>query len=363
MLTASQSRRASRERTPTQPATTNYNDLRVTTVFRKPLRRRRMQAVERLLAVEIPVPESRRLDRLSRKASQLRNLLDTSGSTQRLLAVEIPVPELRRLDGRSRSVVVPAPKLSRIERPSCKALISLPESRIADTTSRRAFVQVPESRKVDRPSRRAFKRRGFLELSESTQQTIPMPPICRGHSMAEDNLSVPSRSESNSGSLIRRIIAHLWEISPFRRPRPLFYRLLSRRLRSSQWRLGDPLLSTRSTATVQAALGTNAGHLAVRSVETQTSPVDDIPRRETASCSKNDQAAPGTNVGLVVIRSVGTQSSPVNDTPRRESPLSFENVRSSDSGQPAQILMRQAARRAQEAFTKDTAGRLDKPRI
>lgn len=360
MLTARQSRQASREPgTPTLPATISHKNVSVATVSRKPLRRRRTQVVERLLAVEIPVSESRRLDRLSRKGSQLRDLLDTSGFTQRLLAVEIPVPESRRLDRPSRKVVIPAPESSRVDRPSCKALIPLPESRMVHTTSPRESIQVPES---NGPSRRAFKRRGFLELSESTQHAIPILPISGRHSMAKDNLSVHSRPELGSGSVIRRIIARLWVISPFRRPRPLGYRSLLRRLRSRKWSLGDLLRSTRSTTTAQAALGTNVDHLAVRSVGTQTYPVEDMPRREIASSSENVQAAPGTNVGHVAVRSVRTPPSPVDDIPRQESALSSENIRSSDSGQSAQFLMRQAARRAQEALTKNNAGKLDKPR-
>lgn len=362
MLTATQSRQASREPgTPSLPATINHNDVSVATVSRKPLRSRRTQIGERLLAVEIPAPESRRLDRPFRKASQLRDLLDTSGFTQRLLSVEIPVPESRILDRPSRRAAIPAPESSRVDRPFCKVLIPLPELSIAATTSRRAFIQVPESRKADRTSRRAFKRRGFLELSEYTKQAIPIPPISGGHSMAEDNPSVHSRLESSSGSVIRWIIAHLCVIPPFRRPRPLGYRPLLWRLRSSQGKLGDLLRSTRSTKNVQAALGTNLGHLAVRSVGTQTYPVDGIPRRETASSSENAQAAPGTNVGHVAVRSVGTQSSPVDDIPRQESTLSSENVRSSDSGQPAQFSIRQATGRAQEASTTENAGKLDKP--
>lgn len=364
MLTASQSRQGFREPgTPTLPATINHNDVSVATVSRKPLRRRRTKVGERLLAVEIPAPESRRLDGLSRKAFQLQDLLDTSGFTQRLLSVEIPVPESRRLDRPSRRAVIPAPESSRVDIPFCKALIPLPGLRIADTTSRRAFIQVPESRKADRPSRRAFKRRGFLELGEYTQQAIPIPPIPGEHSMAEDNPTVQSRLESSSGSVIRWIIAHLCVISPFRRLRPLGHHPLLRRLRSSQGSLGDLLRSTRSTKNVQAALGTNVGHLAVRSVGTQTYPVHHIPRRETASSSEFAQAAPGTNFGHVAVRSVGTQSSPVDDIPRRESALSSENVRSSDSGQPAQFLIRRATRRAQEASNKENAGKFDKPQI
>lgn len=317
MLTTSQSRQASREQgTPALPATINYNDVSVATVFRKPRRRRRTQIGERLLAVEIPAPESRRLDRLSRKASQLRDLLDTSGFTQRLLSVEIPIPESRRLDRPSRRAVISAQESSRVDRTFCKALIPLPELGIADTTFRRAFIQVPESRKADRPSHRAFKRRGFLELSEYTQQEIPISPISEGHSVAEVNPSVHSRLESCSGSVIRWIIAHLCVFSPFRGPPPLGHRPLLRRLRSSQGSLGDLLRSTRSTKIVQAALWANAGHLAVRSVGTQICPGDDIPRQETASSSDNAQAAPGTNVGHVAFRSIGTQSSPVDNIPR-----------------------------------------------
>lgn len=153
----------------------------------------------------------------------------------------IAVPESRRLDRPFCRAVIPAPESSRVDRPSCKAFIPLPESRIADTTSRKVFIQVPEQRKADGPSRRAFKRRGFLKLSECTQQAIPIPPTSGGHSMAEDNLSVRSRPEPSSGSVIRRIIARLWVISPFRRPRPLGYRPLLRRLRSTQWSLDDLL--------------------------------------------------------------------------------------------------------------------------
>lgn len=364
MLTASQSRQASREPgTPTLPATINHNDVSVATVFRKPVRKLRTQIGERLLAVEIPAPESRRLDRLSRKASQSRDLIDTSGFTQRLLSVEIPIPESRRLDRPSRRAVISAQESSRVDRKFCKALIPLPELRIADTTFPRAFIQVPESRKADRPSRRAFKRRGFLELSEYTQQEIPLSPISGGHSRAEDNPSVHSRLESCSGSVIRWIIAHLCVISPFQGPRPLGHRPLLRRLRSSQRSLSDLLRSTRSTRIVQAALGTNVGHLAVRSVGTQTYPVDDIPRQETASSSDNAQAAPGMNVGHVAFRSIGTQSSPVDNIPRGEIALSSENARSSDSGQPAQFLIRQTTRRAQEASSKENACKLDKPQI
>lgn len=362
MLTASESLQASREPDcPTLPATISHNNDSAATDSRKSLRRRRMQIVERLLAVEIPVTESRRLDKLSLKASQPRDLLNTRGFTQRLLAVEIPVPESRILDRPSRKAVILAPESSRVDRPSCKAFIPLPESRIVDTTSRRASIQVPESRKANGPSRRALKRRGFLELGQSTQHSISKSPISGRHSMAKDNLSVHPRPESSSVSVIRRIIARLWIISPFRRPRPLGYRPWSRRLQISQWSLGDLLRHTRSTTTVQAALGTNVGHLAVRSVGTQTYPVDEIPRRETASSSENDQAAPGTNVGHVAVRSVGTQPSPADDIPRRESALSSENIRRSESGQPARFLMRQAARRAQEVPTKDNAGKIDGP--
>lgn len=364
MLTATQSRQASREPgTPTIPATINHNDVSVATVFRKPIRKRRTQIGERLLVVEIPAPESRRLDRLSRKASQVRDLLDTSGITQRLLSVEIPIPESRRLDRPSRRAVISAQESSRVDRTFCKALIPLPELRIADTTFRRAVIQVPESRKAERPSRRALKRRGFLQLSKNTQQEIPISPISGGHSIAEDNPSVYSKLESCSGSVIRWIIAHLRVISPFRGPRPLGPRPLLRRLRSSQGNLGDLLRSPRSTKIVQAALGTNVGHLAVRSVGTQTYPVDDILRRETASSSDNAQAAPGTNVGHVAFRSMGTQSSPVDSIPTGEIALSSENARSSDSGQPAQFLIRQATRRAQEASTKENACKLDKSQI
>lgn len=94
----------------------------------------------------------------------------------------------------------------------------------------------------------------------------------------------------------------------------------------------------------------------------QAYPVDDIPRRETASSSENAQAAPGTNVGHVAVRSIGTQSYPVDSIPKGYTALSPENVRSSDIGQPARILIRQATRRAQEASIKDNACRLDKPR-
>lgn len=177
--------------------------------------------------------------------------------------------------------------------------------------------------------------------------------------MTEDNPSVHSRLESSSGSVITRIIAQLCVISPFRIPRSLGYRPLLRRLRSSQRSLGDLLRSTRSTTIVQRALGSNVGHLAVRSVGAQTYPVEDIPRRETASPSENAQAAPETNFGHVAVRSIGTQSSPDN-IPKRYIALSSKHVRSSDSGQPAQILMRQAARLAQEA--KENARKLDKPR-
>lgn len=338
----SQSRQASREPgAPTLPATINLNDVSVATVSKKPIRRRRTQIVERLLAVEIPAPESRSLDTLSRTSSQL---LHTSGFTMRLQSVEIPVAESRIMSRPSHRAVISAAEASRVDRTFCEA-----------------FIPLPGSRKADRPSRRALKRRGFLELGEIVQQARPISSISGGHSMTEDNPSVHSRLESSSGSVITRIIAQLCVISPFRIPRSLSYRPLLRRLRSSQRSLGDLLRSTRSTTIVQRALGSNVGHLAVRSVGAQTYPVEDIPRRETASSSEHAQAAPGTNFGHVAVRSIGTKSSPDN-IPKRYIALSSKHVRSSDSGQPAQILMRQAARLAQEASIKENARKLDKPR-
>lgn len=197
----SQSRQASREPgTPTLPATINLNDVSVATVSRKPIRRRRTQIGERLLAVKIPAPESRRLDKLSRKASQPRDLLHTSGFTKRLQSVEIPVADQTILSIPSRRAVISAPESSRVDRTFCKALIPL-----------------QESRKTDRPSRRAFKRRGFLELGEFAQQAIPILSISGGHSLTEDNPSVHSRLESSSRSVIPRITAQLCVISSFRR--------------------------------------------------------------------------------------------------------------------------------------------------
>lgn len=326
------------------PATTSHNNVTEAIISRKTTRKRRTRVVERLLAVEIPVPESRALDRPSRRASQLRHLLDTSGYTQRLLAVEIPVPES-----------------SRVDRPSCGPLIPVPESRMVNRQSHRAFIPVPESRRADTPSRRALKLGNFLELSESAQQAIPIPPLSGRPSMAEINLSASSRPESNSGCVIRRIIARLWGISPFRRPRTLDHRQLLRRLRSSRWSLGRLFRSKFFTKTTQAAPGTNVGHVALRSLGAQPYQADDTPSRETVLSSENAQAAPGTNVSHFAVRSMETQTFPVDDIPRRETALSSENVRSSDSGQPAQFLMRQAARRAQEALAKNGAGKIDKP--
>lgn len=345
----SQSRQASREPgAPTLPATINLNDISVATVSRKPLRRLRTQIGERLFAIEIPAPESRRLDRLYRTASQPRDHLHTSGFTMRLQSVEIPVVESQILSKPSRRAVISTAESSRVDRKFCKA-----------------FIPLPGSRKADRPSRRAFKRPGFLELGEFAQQATPILSISGGHSMTEDNLSVHSWLESSSGSVITRIIAQLCVISPFRIPRSLGYRQLLRSLRCSQGILSDLLRSTRSTrstAIVQRALRSNVGHLAVRSVGAQTYPVDDILRRKTALSSENAQAAPGTNFGHVAVRSIGTQSSPVDDIPNGDIALDSEHVGSSDSGQPAQILMRQARRRAHEASIKENACKLDKPR-
>lgn len=307
------------------------------------IRNRRTRIVERLLAVEIPVQGSRTWDRPSPRASQLRDLHDTSGSTQRLLAVEIPLLEP-----------------SRVDRLSCGALIPVPESRMVDRPSRKALIPVPESRRANTSSRRALKLGNFLELSESAQKGIPILPISRKPSMAVTNLSSPSRPESNSGCVIRRVLVRLWEISPFRRPRTLDYRQLLRRLRSSRWILGRLFRSTRFTTTAKVAGGTNVGDHAVRSVRTQTYTVDDIPRQEIVLSSENAQAAPGTNVGHVAVRSIETQTSPVGDVPRRETALSSEYLRSSDSGRPAQFLMRQAAGRAQQSLAKDNAGKIDK---
>lgn len=400
MLTNSQSRQASREPgAPTLPATTSHNDISVAIMSRKITRRRRTRVVERLLAVEIPVPESRGLDRPSRRASQVRDISDTRGSTQRFLAVEIPVPQSNRMDRPSCRALIPVPESKTAGRSSCEALVPVPESKRADRSSRGAFIQVPESRTANRPSRRAFKLGDLLELSESTRQEIPVPPISGGPSMAETNLSASSRPESNSGSLTRRIIARLWGISPFRRPRTLDPRRLLRRLRSSRWDLGRLFRFNRLTTTAQAAPGTNfghvavrsvgtqayladhipkwetvfssgnaqavpwtnVGHVAVRSVGTQTYPLDDIPRRETVLSSENAQAAPGTNVGHVAVRSVETQTSPVDDIPRSETAVSSENIRSSASGQLGQFSIRKAARRTQVALAKDDAAKIDNP--
>lgn len=163
-----------------------------------------MRVVERLLAVEIPVSKSRGSDRPSRRASQVRDLSDTRGSTQRLFALEIPVSQFEDLH----------------------------------------------------------------ELSESTRQELPVPPISGEPSMAEAILSASSRPESNSGSLTRSINARFWGILLFRRPRFLYHRRLLRRLRSSQWDLGRLFRFNRLTTTAQAALGANVGHVAVRSVGT-----------------------------------------------------------------------------------------------
>lgn len=277
----------------------------------------------RLLAVEVPVLESRRLDRPSRRASQLRGLLEPSGFTQRLLAVEIPGPESKKLDRPSRGGMTPVPESSKRYRPSYRPLAPVPESRIVDRASCGAFIPVPDSGRAVRPSRRASKLRDLLELSESTQQAIPIPPVSGGPSMAETNLSAYSRPQSNSVSVIRRSIARLWGISPFRRPRPLDHDPLLRRLWSSRRSLGGLLRLTRSKKTAQAASGTNVGHVAAKFVGTQTYPIDDIPRRETA--------------------------------------LASENVRNSHSDRPTQPLMRQAVRRAQEAPARDNAGKLDIP--
>lgn len=179
--------------------------------------------------------------------------------------------------------------------------------------------------------------------------------------MAETNISASSRLEANSGCLIRRIAARLWGRSPFRRPRTLDHRPLLKRLRSSRWSLGRLFRSNRFTTTAQDAPGTNVDHVAIRSVGTQTYPIDDIPRRETILSSENAQAAPRTNVSHVAVRSIETQTSPVDDIPRQETALSSENARSSDSGQPAELLMRQAARRAQEALANDNASKIDNP--
>lgn len=398
MLTNSQSRQASREPgAPTLPATRSHNDISVAIISRKTIRTRRTGIVERLLAVEIPVPESRGLDKPSRRASQVRDLSDTSGSTQRLLAVKIPVTQSNRMGRPSCRALIPVPESKRADRSSCGALVPVPESKRADRSSRETFIQVPESRTANRPSRRAFKLGDLLELSESTQE-IPGPPISGGPSMAETNISASSRPESNPGSLTRRIIARLWGISPFRRPRTLDHRRLLRRLRSSRWDLGRLFRFNRLTTTAQVAPGTNVGpiavksvgtqpylvddipkletvfssenaqavpwmnvgHVAVRSVGAQTYPVDDIQRRENVLCSENTQAAPGTNFSHVAVRSVETQTSPVDDIPRRETAVSSETVRSSDSGQPVQFSMRQAARRTQEALAKDDASKIDK---
>ena len=340
MLTNSLSRQASREPgAPTLPATTSHNDISVAIMSRKITRRRRTRVVERLLAVEIPVPQSRGLDRPSRRASQVRDLSDTRGSTQRFLAVEIPVPQSNRMDRPSCRALIPVPESKTADRSSCEALVPVPESKRADRSSRGAFIQVPESRTANRPSRRAFKLGDPLELSESTRQEIPVPPISGGPSMAETNLSASSRPESNSGSLTRRIIARLWGILSFRRPRTLDHRRLLRRLRSSRWDLGRLFRFNRLTTTAQAAPGTNFGHVAVRSVGTQAYLADHIPKWETIFSSGNAQALPWTNVGHVAVRSVGTQTYLVDDIPRRETVLSSENAQAAPGTNVGQVAV------------------------
>ena len=183
MLTRSQSRQASREPgAPALPATTSHNDISVAIISRKTTPRRRTRIVERLIAVEIPVPESRGLDRPSRRASQVRDLPDTRGSTQRLLAVEIPVPQSRGLD-----------------RPSCRALIPVPESKRADRSSSGALVPVPESKSGQIISRsvRSFK---YQNRGQRTD-----------HLVERSNLKISSNLANLRG---RKYLYHQYQVGP-----------------------------------------------------------------------------------------------------------------------------------------------------